>query len=1185
MFLKRLEIHGFKSFADRTVLTFQPGITAIVGPNGSGKSNIVDSLRWVMGEHNLRNLRGAKLEDIIFAGSEDRKPLGMADVTLVLDNSDHTFPLDFTEIAISRRFYRSGESEFLINKTPVRLKDIQELFFDTGLGKESYSIISQGKIDSLLSLKPEERRFVFEEAAGIMKYKNKKDITIKKLTDTENSLLRIEDILQELRTQMLPLSRQAEEAKVYLSIQQELKGLEVNYYHTELTRITEALSGLEQEKQETEEELTGLQKEEEKIEAEVLTLKQQISVLEEETEAKQKLLLSQATQKERALGELKLYDERDRFLKERKKETEEFLAQQRTRFLELENKKAELRRQAEEINEQKERFSTEIRSLEEKISAYETRLAEIRLRLTQEKTGLAQELERLSTLKQGVNESNLQNDYKKERAVELEDQLDLCHRELTELKANAEKVKSEMAAANDHLSALVRQEAEVTDELQKTRAYLTNQAEKNQEIRNQLRGVESKIALLEELEKNHGGYFQGVKALLQATREPFHEEIHGVVADLIQVEYGKEIALETALGSALQNLVISHDRYARAAIDFLKRHSLGRATFLPLNLIEQPPDRLDGVREILVQHGCKPATDAVRYDRKYQAVVYHLLGNTIIAPDLSAAVAVTQKTGKKFRLVTLDGDLVSPGGAITGGKTERKQSGPLVRKRDISELQKKKQDLLAFMDRGLQEEKKLQEKLSTLTTTLDQIKAQRQEVGFTINSLRKEAELITTNEERLLTQQKQLADGLAKIKSEILAQQSSISDLKELLAQAEADIDLRNITLKELEAEENNLLTEKEKHLRELSILSSKLAGIQQEWMGKAEYLKDQDLIQLNLTKETERRQNELAQIEEEISRLQAEKTALQQTIEVSEAKKAELEKDLETVKANWQAHLSESAEQEEKLRNIRRLSGTRTAELHRLELQTNRLRAEQEKIEAHLVEVYGETWQTGVCPDYPLPDNAKKEIEQLKRRLKEMEPVNLQAIEDYERQKERESFLSKQYDDLVSAKASLEKVITEIEKTIKRRFVETFEAIRKEFITLFEQLFSGGKADIKLLDEDNPLESGIEILAQPPGKRLQTLSLLSGGERAMTAISLLFAILKVKPAPFCLLDEIDATLDDANVKRFSNLLQMFSNDLQFIVITHRRGTMEMVGTLYGVTMEEKGVSKLISLDLKQAVS
>lgn len=1185
MFLKRLEIHGFKSFADRTTLTFQPGITAIVGPNGSGKSNIVDSLRWVMGEHNLRNLRGAKLEDIIFAGSEDRKPLGMADVTLVMDNSDHTFPLDFTEIAVSRRFYRSGESEFFINKTPVRLRDIQELFFDTGLGKESYSIISQGKIDSLLSLKPEERRFVFEEAAGIMKYKNKKNITIKKLTDTENSLLRIQDILQELRTQILPLSHQAEEAKIYLSIQQDLKGLEVNYYQRELARIQEAMAGLEEERRQTETELTNLQAEEERIESEVGALKRQINILEEETATKQRLLLSQATQKERAMGELKLYDERDRFLKERKMEVEEFLAQQGARLLELESKKTELHKQAEEINLKKERLTAEVRAFEEKISAFETRLGQTRLQLVEEKASLAREVERLSTLKQGLNEGNLQNEYRRERVKELQDQLELCQRDLTELRVNAEKMKAEISTAQDHLSALAKKEAEITDEMQKNRAYLSNQEEKNQEIRNKLRGVESKITFLEELEKSHGGYFQGVKSLLEARREPFHEEIHGVIADLIRVEHGKEIALETALGSALQNLVISHDRYARAAIDFLKRHSLGRATFLPLNLIEQPPDRLSGFRDILGHYACKPATDTVRYDQKYQAVIFHLLGNTIIAPDLQAAVAVAQKTGKRFRLVTLDGDLVSPGGAITGGKTERRQDGPLVRKRDINELQKEKKDLLAFMDRGLQEEKKLQESLASLSASLEQVKTERQEIGFTINSLRREIELTKANEERILAQNNQLTDGLNRIQTEITAQQTNIGDLEGLLSKAEETIDLRNKKVKELEGEESKLLTEKEEHMRELSTLSSRLAGVQQEWIGKVEYLKDQELIQVNLTREIERRKNELVQIEQEISHLHTEKTALQETIRASDLEKTELEENLEAVKARWQVCLGESAEKEEKLRNIRRLSGSRTAELHRLELQANKFHAQQENIETHLNEVYGEDWQTEVLPDYPLPNNAKQKMEELKRKLKEMEPVNIQAIEEYEKQKERESFLSKQYDDLISAKASLEKVIVEIEKTIKKRFIETFEEIRKEFILLFERLFSGGKADIKLLEEDNPLESGIEILAQPPGKRLQTLSLLSGGERAMTAISLLFAILKVKPAPFCLLDEIDATLDDANVKRFSDLLQIFSNELQFIVITHRRGTMEMVGTLYGVTMEEKGVSKLISLDLKQAAS
>jgi len=1196
LFLKRLEIHGFKSFADRTTFTFQPGITAIVGPNGSGKSNIVDSLRWVMGEHNLRNLRGTKLEDIIFAGSDDRKPLGMADVTLVMDNSDHTFPLDFTEVAVSRRFYRSGESEFLINKSPVRLKDIQELFFDTGLGKESYSIISQGKIDSLLSLKPEERRFVFEEAAGIMKYKNKKNLTIKKLTDTENSLLRIQDILQELRAQIIPLAEQAEKARVYLGIRKELKTLELNYYHKELKKISETVHRLETEKIKINEEACSLKAEEEKLEEELVGLKIQINELEKMTQTKQELLLSQSTQKERALGELRLFDERNRYLEERKREIEEFLSEQEKRLVELESKKGELQKQAEEIALEKERLHTEVHTLETKLTEHEERLTATRLKIKEKEATLAKHLEKIADLKQNVNEVILQNDYRREREKEAEDRLELIIKDQKELEEKIKRLETNLDSSRKQLGGLVHDEKVGLEKLNQARTYLVNREEKNQEIRNKLRGIESKINFLEEMDKNHQGYFHGVKSLLEAKREPFHEEIHGVVADLIQVHHGYEVALETALGATLQNLVISHDRYARAAIDFLKRHSLGRATFLPLNLIDNPPDRLSGIKKLLAQYKCIPATDGVKYDSRYEAIIFHLLGNTILAPDLAAAVSVTEKTGKRFRLVTLDGDLISAGGAITGGRTERRQAGPLVRRRDIMNLKKEKNDILAFMERGLQEESGLKTEISKITEELEAIKTKRQETNFKQNSLLKEVELTSEQHKKTIAQKTQVEEALHKIRTEITTQVTGISNLQETLSKAEAIVELNNQELKELEKGEGEILKSKEDDLRQISAHSAKLAGVRQEWLGKAEYLKEQDLVCLNLMEETERRKNELIQNKQEILELKAERTSLFETIERSEAQRKELEEDLEVIKVKWQSALDSAAQKEERLRTIRRFNAGHTSELHRFELQINRLNSQAENTEAQLQEVYGETWRSQVPGldlhgdtgfEQPLPKNPKQEIERLKRKMKEMEPVNVQAIGDYEKQKAREFFLSKQYEDLVTAKSSLEKVIVEIEKTITKRFVQTFQQIREEFIKLFKELFSGGKADIKLTEEENPLESGIEIYAQPPGKRLQTLSLLSGGERAMTAISLLFAILKVKPSPFCLLDEIDATLDDSNVKRFANLLQIFSNGdkLQFIVITHRRGTMEKVGTLYGVTMEEKGVSKLISLDLNQAAS
>lgn len=1181
MYLKRLEIHGFKSVADQTVLTFQPGITAIVGPNGSGKSNIADSLRWVMGEHNLRNLRGAKFEDIIFAGSEDRKPLGMADVTLILDNSDNALPLDFSEIAVTRRIYRSGESEFMINKAPVRLKDIQELFYDTGLGKESYSIIGQGKIDSILSLRPEERRMIFEEAAGIMKYKNKKAVAVKKLSETENSLLRIQDILQEIETQMVPLSRQAETAKAYLSVQKDLKTLEVNHYRQELSVHKESLEKLEEEISRIRIEQDNLSAEEESAQKEVSALKAEINSWEASAGAKQKLLMEEATKRERALGELNLFDQRRHFLQERLAELGEFISRQESKVSDLTNKIRNLREEAGMVNEEKNNLSREILEVEEDLATRESSLQETRGRLTQAKAELATALEKLSALKQDINEVSVQNDFRQEKKKELEENLELIDTELVETEEKMEMIRKELESVRERHRLLVSEAEKLRSERKKTESYLRNQEEKNQKIREKLRGIESRMTILEEMEKSHQGYFQGVKSLLEAGKEAFHKEIHGVVANLIKVERGYEVALEVALGSALQYLVITHDRYAREAIEYLKKYSAGRATFLSLNLIDAPPDRLSGLEALLAQHGCRPATEVVSYDHRYQAVVSHLLSGTIIAPNLAAAVTVAEKTGKKYRLVTLEGEVVAPGGAITGGKLDRKQVGLLTRKKERVRLQEEREDLLAFMNKGLEEEKRLRERLSDLTRHLEKVTAETQSIVIETNTLLKDLEIAVEKQKKTGFQREELLKSLTKIDSDLSAQAKAAGDLAELVRSSEEELAVRNREVRFLEESESKMLGEKEECLKRLSELSAKLAGIRQEWRGKESYLKEQENTLENLLAELEERKAEYAQTQEDIHHLHEDKESLEEKIKESDLICLQIEAELQQIKDQWQQALGRLTEKEERLREIHRSSGGLTAELHRLDLRINKLNSQIENINLHLSEVYGEDWRDYILAGWEPPLNPKQEIERLKRTLKEMEPVNIQAIEDYEKQRERAAFLSQQYSDLISAKNSLEKVIQEIEKTITKRFTETFYQVREAFIELFQKLFAGGKADLTLLDPENPLESGIEILAQPPGKRLQSLSLLSGGERAMTAIALLFAILRVKPSPFCILDEIDATLDDVNVKRFAELLNLFSRDLQFIVITHRRGTMETAGTLYGVTMEEKGVSKLISLDLK----
>ena len=1183
MQLKRLEIHGFKSFADRTVLSFQPGITAIVGPNGSGKSNIADSLRWVMGENNLRNLRGSKFDDIIFAGSETRKPLGMADVTLVLDNTDGTLPLEYTEVAVARRVYRSGESEFLINRSPVRLKDIQELFFDTGLGKEAYSVISQGKIDAILSLRPEERRSVFEEAAGVMRYKVKKSLTMKKLAETENNILRIQDLLQELAGQLGPLAEQAAKAEEYLALQTELRRLEINHFNTELTGIKLKLQQLEAEQTRKNQELAALKAEEENLTQEAHSVKTRVSQMEVEIGAKQQQLLEETTQRERALGELNLFAERKRALELRLQELETLIAQQSAKARDLEEKKEMLARVTAEVEREKERLAAEVNQIKELIVAKEEKIKTVRVELNAKKQQFSGQLNQVSLLKQKIGESNVQKDVRSEKETEIREELTELQRELAEKAERIKEGRERVQGLQQQLAAITAQEKTLAEEVNKYRTYLVRQVENNQELRARLHGLESKLALLTEMERSHQGYYQGVKALLEAKKEPFHREIHGIVADLIKAERGFELALDVALGAAQQYLVITHDRDARQAIAYLKRNSLGRATFLPLNLIDEKTDRLAEVKNILAKYNARPATEVVFYDQRYAAIINHLLRGTIIAPDLKTAVEITEQTGKRFRLVTVEGDVIAPGGAITGGNIERHQVGLLSRKGEIARLQQEKEDLLAFMNKGLTEEKKYEEAIDRLSKAIEEQKTLRGTVNLDLNSALKDLEVFLAQEQGLRERREKLQQILVKLEEESSRQQSAVNSLEEKLKQEEAALEYTTGEINALEEWETKLMEEREQDLRVLSEVSSQLAGITQEWQGKMENLQGFANTLSELSGELSKRQLELDQARKEMASLVEQKAYLESKVQTTTREQVAHEAEIQNLRTSWQEALSLLNQLEEELRDRQRKSGEIVAELHRLELQLNRLRMNEENIVANLSEAYGDDWAAEATPTWQAPPHPKLEITRYKMKMKELEPVNLQAINEYRALKERVDFLSQQITDLTEARESLEKVITEIEKTIKKRFTETFYQVRKEFIKLFEELFDGGKADLELMDPENPLESGIEVLAQPPGKRLQNLSLLSGGERAMTAIALLFAILRVKPSPFCILDEIDATLDDVNVKRFTELLKIFSKELQFVVITHRRRTMEVADALYGVTMEEKGISKMISLELKQA--
>ncbi|MGE5580960.1 MAG: chromosome segregation protein SMC [Bacillota bacterium] len=1183
MYLKRLEIVGFKSFADKVKLEFLPGVTAVVGPNGSGKSNISDALRWVLGEQSIKNLRGARMDDVIFAGSAMRKPLGLAEVSIILDNSDNSLPVDFTEISVTRKLFRSGESEYLINKSAVRLKDVLELFYDTGLGKEAYSVIGQGKIDAILSVKPEERRNILEEAAGIIKYKTRKQVAERKLEETDNNLLRLEDILRELQAQLGPLEAQSVLAEKHLDLKEQLTALEINYY-----------GGLIQDRQS---ELAGLAGSKAELEDKYQDFEGQQSVIEAEIEQKRLQLLNQENRITelnedfyRIQNQIDKCSEQIRFLQAKFSDLEKQEAEyQQNKAASISRKEALLQEQAgieAEIAAIKGKIGgdeAQLLSQEEELAALNQKLAGLEAEEEDLKNETIEILNEVAGLKNKINTNNLQKDFLLKQAVEFQRKLDHLTGQIAGLEADLTAKRGLLDEIDRGILCDRRLQAELAGKMIAQEEELSSVESKNLDWKERIRGIESKLSLLDEMERGYQGYFQGVKALLaEAVDQPFYRSIRGIVADLIKVQMGMELAIEIALGSSLQNVVIDNDQQAQEGIAYLKRHSKGRATFLPLNLIQASENRMLQYQHVLQQYSCQPAISMLQFDPQYRTVLNYLLNQTVVAPDLKTAVKVSSKLDRGFRIVTPEGDLVNPGGSITGGSVDKRRLGLLSRRREIEDLKKEKTDAAAFLEKGLNATKEIKAELNRLSTELENLKKQEQDAKIRKVSVERELQTIEHTLGRAKEEFSALTAQLAELKSESTRFDVGKEELLQLIAVKEK---LRQETEEHLNSISEDIRRHKqakESFIQKITELKSKLSAGFQEENGKV-VLKERLMRQTaeidGLVNDYNQRQEQLktekvgikAQISELEARIAAEQTRLMEQEALISANKKEKDQ-----------ILAETKELESKERSFRRKNNEFQNQLHKFDLAISQKTLELENIIANLNEDYGIDWERHIDPTWAVPDDAIARIEQLKEDLKALGPVNLAAIDDYQQVKQRFDFLTSQSQDLIKAKESLLKVISEIEGTIVKRFNETFREVRAQFQKIFAELFEGGSADLFLLEPENPLNSGIEIVAQPPGKKLQSLSLLSGGERAMTAIALLFSILAVKPAPFCILDEIDATLDEVNVSRFAKLLELFSKRLQFIVVTHRRGTMEVANTLYGATMEELGVTKLISLDLNQ---
>lgn len=1185
MYLKSLEIQGFKSFADKTKLEFGPGITCIVGPNGSGKSNICDAIRWVLGEQSLKTLRGSKLEDIIFSGSEGRRPLGMASVTLVFDNSSGFLPLEFNEVTVSRRVYRSGDSEFYINKTPCRLKDIHELFHDTGIGKEAFAIIGQGQIDAILSSRPEERRSLFEEAAGIVRYRNRKLEAVKKLEHTSANLDRLQDLLFELEQNLVPLEEDARKAKRYQELSRELETLEISLSCLDIERIASTRQKMAGQKSQ----LENILWEKESHYGLLTTQLEEMALEQQKLKEKEQLQQSHLYRLEQELsnnqGQMVLAKDRIASIEERQGILQK----------EKELNKSKLDHLQAEYEKQKQHFDTLTVTYEAKKKALADRERELGacqkdLTLCQEKANqLKNDLFDIEQHLTSCNNACLEIQYElknlklqEQKLAETETSFQL---RTEELKGKLATIVKELTLNQEQLDRNHGYHRQLKIQKAEVEGRITALQEQLKQLGQQKQAAFSRCKVLEEMKENLEGYHAGIRNLLKVGSKTGNFRVTGVVGELLDVPSQYEKAIENALGGAIQYLVTETDREAQKAIAWLKQEKAGRATFLPLNTL-QPRKFPREFGALLTEEGVLGlASELVKIAPGQEIVLDYLLGNVLVAKDLGVALSIAKKSGFAVKIVTLDGEVVFPGGSLTGGSYKNKGTGFLSRSREIAQEQQKLKNLQ-------EQEQALQEKLNKENLMLnrlkqeeEQLKERQSQIELEIRNLEREQDRLRQDlfreeqelqqgsweKEQLHAAQKALQDKLALLEQD---QEKSRRQKDELLRGIE-EASLKEASLLETIERLSTLVTEDKiqlasikEQLKSVEISLNHFGGNYQDLLGREQEL-EEELAQLSQRKEA---------LLASLSQLKDQETRLQQ--EWGQLKSSQ---------QSLAVHIQETGEQ---LRELQQETGQLAKELkelkeqhHQLEMQKTRLDVEWDNAMNRLDEKFCLTWEQAQERRVSLPSRGQAEnrIKTLKKEIEALGLVNPNALAEYQRLKERYDFLVLQQKDLFKARDGLFQVIDEMEKIMSLRFKETFQAVEKAFQETFAYLFNGGKATIELTSPDNILDSGIEIIAQPPGKKMQNLSLLSGGERALTATALLFALLTVKPSPFCVLDEIEANLDEANVDRFASYLQKFVDKTQFILISHRQGTMEVADALYGVTMEKSGVSRIVSVKLTSA--
>ena len=1179
MYLKSIEVQGFKSFANKITFEFHNGITGIVGPNGSGKSNVGDAVRWVLGEQSAKQLRGGNMQDVIFSGTETRKPLGFAYVAITLDNSDHKLPIDYQEVTIARRLYRSGESEYLLNGTSCRLKDVNELFYDTGIGKEGYSIIGQGQIDKILSGKPEERRELFDEAAGIVKFKRRKNTAIKKLEEEQQNLTRVNDILSELTRQLAPLEKQAETAKVYLKKKEALKQLDIQMFLVEMARIREQLKAVEEKYEIAQSDLEETCKSFDVTKTEYENLEKELEILETEIQKSREQSTQKTLEKQNLENQIHLlqeqihsakqnetqYQERavalDADIDKRKKEEQGYLEEQS----QLEEKAAEFSRVQSQAQEAFKEIAIEIHNLEEAIESGKNEIIEI----LNQRASIKGKLQRYDTMMEQISI----------RKVALNQRNLTLRSEVAQLDASEEQYKTQKQEIEETIEKLIRQGNRCEDQIKKYQAEISRATQQLENEKTAYHREASRLESLKNITERYDGYGNSIRRVMEQKKNV--SGIKGVVADLLKVEKNYETAIETALGGSIQNIVTDNENTAKGMIEFLKKNKYGRATFLPLTSMKNKktfnnPAALKEPGVIGV------ASDLVQVEAEYEGLANYLLGRTLVVDHIDHGIAIAKKYQYTIRMVTIEGESLNPGGSLTGGAFKN-NSNLLGRRREIDELH---------------------ENVEKLKLNIEKLQAALEEYRNKRNHFRDEAGRIQESLQEQYIQENTVQMNL-----------NSMSDKRAEIKQGYENLKRENAELekqtKEIEENSQSIQLEMEASASQESALEKSINEKQEELESRkkqeTDISKELEKSQLEGAGITSRKgfiQENLRRIKEELESLTNQKEALFAGME--EGKEEALKKETEIVKIRQEIELAAKEEEEdrEKLQEalLKKEKMTQehkaffskrdelSARMNLLDKESYRLLGQKEKLEEnqetqvnYMWEEYEITYSQALI-DMPdeLQERAeiKSAISNMRSEIRQLGNVNVNAIEEYKELSERHTFMKTQHDDLVQAEETLQGIINELDTGMRRQFEEKFGQIRIDFDKAFKELFGGGKGTLELDEEEDILEAGIRIISQPPGKKLQNMMQLSGGEKALTAIALLFAIQNLKPSPFCLLDEIEAALDDSNVTRYAKYLHKLTKNTQFIIITHRRGTMAAADRLYGITMQEKGVSTLVSVDL-----